>query len=81
MVLQAHGLLEGVAHMTAHPGFVANLPRAEAADERVVVSGQVVTSRSPGTALEFALALVELLYGPQRADEVAKPMLVKGWRA
>jgi 4-methyl-5(b-hydroxyethyl)-thiazole monophosphate biosynthesis len=40
----------------------------------------VVTSRAPGTAIEFALALVALLYGRDKADEVAEPMLVAGRR-
>jgi DJ-1/PfpI family len=32
---------------------------------RVVVDGKLITSRGPGTAFEFALTLVEHLYGPQ----------------
>jgi len=31
----------------------------------VVVDGKVATSRGPGTALPFALALIELLEGPE----------------
>jgi putative intracellular protease/amidase len=45
-------------------------------DARVVVDGTCVTSRGPGTALEFALKLVELLYGEDKAREVAEPMVV-----
>jgi len=40
------------------------------------VDGNLVTSRGPGTALEFALALVEQLYGSEKAKEVAVPMVV-----
>lgn len=47
-----------------------------AAEQRVVVDGNLVTSRGPGTALEFALALVEQLYGNEKAKEVAGPMVV-----
>jgi 4-methyl-5(b-hydroxyethyl)-thiazole monophosphate biosynthesis len=36
-----------------------------------------VTSRGPGTAIEFALKLVELLFGREKAEEVAGPMLVR----
>ncbi len=35
-----------------------------------------ITSRAPGTAMEFALKLVEILYGEQKAKEVAQSMLV-----
>ena len=41
-----------------------------------MVDGKLVTSRGPGTALEFALALVEQLYGSEKAKEVAGPMVV-----
>jgi 4-methyl-5(b-hydroxyethyl)-thiazole monophosphate biosynthesis len=40
------------------------------------VDGNCVTSRGPGTALEFALKLVELLYGEEKAAEVAAPMVM-----
>jgi 4-methyl-5(b-hydroxyethyl)-thiazole monophosphate biosynthesis len=40
------------------------------------VDGTCVTSRGPGTALEFALKLVELLYGKEKAEEVAAPMVM-----
>ena len=33
------------------------------AESRVVVDKQIVTSRGPGTSLEWALCLVEQLYG------------------
>ena len=36
----------------------------------VVVDGKVVTSRGPGTAMEFALALIELLEGPEARRKV-----------
>ena len=42
----------------------------------MVVDGKLITSRGPGTALEFALALVTQLYGEEKANEVAKPMVV-----
>ena len=75
VVLAAKGLLHGLA-ATAHPGFVKNLPDAASANARVVVDGDVITSRGPGTAIEFALALVEKLYGAAKAQEVAGPMVL-----
>lgn len=35
-----------------------------------------MTSRAPGTSIEFALAIIEELYGKEKATEVAAPMLV-----
>ena len=37
------------------------------ADARVVVDHTVVTSRGPGTSMEWALCLVEQLYGVDHA--------------
>jgi 4-methyl-5(b-hydroxyethyl)-thiazole monophosphate biosynthesis len=42
----------------------------------VVVHGRCVTSQGPGTAIEFALTLVALLFDEARAAEVAAPMLI-----
>jgi len=76
VVLQAHGLLEG-KHATCHPNFTSRLADTSKVEDRVVRDGNVVTSRAPGTSLEFALALVELLYGAEKRAQVAAPMLVK----
>ena len=47
-----------------------------AAEQRVVLDGHVLTSRGPGTALEFSLALVQLLFGETKAKKVAGPMVM-----
>lgn len=46
-------------------------------EERVVTDGAVITSRGPGTAIEFALAIVKALFGAEKAAEVAGPMVVQ----
>lgn len=71
---------------TCHPAFAEGLAASigECKDDRVVVTPRngggpgslVVTSRGPGTAIEFSLALVSLLFGPEKAAEVAAPMVV-----
>ena len=75
VVLKHHGLLDQ-RQATCHPNFVSNLENIDLVQARVVVDGTCVTSRGPGTALEFALKLVELLYGKEKADEVAAPMVM-----
>lgn len=73
VALAPHGLLDGVA-ATGHPGFREPLPDQSRVNERVVRDGHCLTSQGPGTALEYALALVEALYGKGKRDEVAAPM-------
>lgn len=73
IALEAAGVLAG-KRATVYPG--NTLPSAEQVEARVVVDGSIITSRGPGTALEFALAVVAALAGPLRAAEIARAMLV-----
>ncbi len=75
VVLQPHGLLSS-RRATCHPFFVDQIEANDAIESRVVVDDTCITSRGPGTALEFALKLVEILYSKKKADEVAAPMVV-----
>jgi len=63
MVLEAAGVLDG-RRATSYPGFLADTGKARIVGDAVVVDGGVITSRGPGTALDFALTLVEELAGP-----------------
>ena len=70
MALHAAGLLEG-KRATSFPGVLDRLPGTHTfINDKVVVDGKVVTSRGPGTAMDFALTLVELLLGKPRRDAV-----------
>ena len=69
-VLLDAGLLEGRRY-TAHFSVAAELPHL-LADERVVADGRILTSRGAGTSVEFALQLVEKLFSPEKAAEVAR---------
>jgi 4-methyl-5(b-hydroxyethyl)-thiazole monophosphate biosynthesis len=62
MVLAAAGVLDG-RRATSYPGILKDADRTTVTGEAVVVDGGVITSRGPGTALDFALALVEALSG------------------
>ena len=75
VVLQHHGLL-GKRKATCYPSFAKQLDNTDAVTSRVVVDDKCITSQGPGTALEFAITLVELLYGKQKAQEVSGPMLI-----
>jgi 4-methyl-5(b-hydroxyethyl)-thiazole monophosphate biosynthesis len=76
VVLAHHGLLNQ-KKATCFPGFVDKLPNQTAVGSRVVVDGNCITSRAPGTALEFSLKLVELLYGVQKSRELGQGMLIQ----
>lgn len=75
IALEAAGVLAG-RRATSYPGH--ELPSAHYSEERVVVDENLVTSRGPGTALEFSLALVEKLAGADVKARLARAMLVLG---
>jgi 4-methyl-5(b-hydroxyethyl)-thiazole monophosphate biosynthesis len=39
-------------------------------DTPVVIDGRVITSRGPGTAMDFTLQLIDVLVGKQKRAEV-----------
>jgi len=73
--LEAKGMLAG-QKATCHPGFSSKLSDQSAVESRVVVDGKLTTSRGPGTAFEFALSLVNQLYGREKMESVAGPMVM-----
>ncbi len=74
MVLAAAGLIKG-RRVTCYPGFEGKLDGASVSKDKVVVDGKVITGNGPGSAIPFALKLVELLRGKAVADELAKGLL------
>jgi len=75
IALSAAGVLKD-RRATCYPGFEDQLGGAKPCDDTVVVDGPIVTSRGPGTAMQFALTVVEQLVGAGSASELRKKMLV-----
>lgn len=75
-VLANAGLLDGKS-ATSYPGIIdaMELKTTKLLQDPVVVDGKIVTSRGPGTAMDFALALIELLLGPEKREEVETPLV------
>ncbi|MGE4295425.1 MAG: DJ-1 family glyoxalase III [Campylobacterales bacterium] len=72
VALKQAGVLSG--EYACYPGYEEQIgPGAQT--DAVVENGNVVTSRGPGTAAEFAFRLVERLCGAQRAQELKRGML------
>ncbi|MGD8311719.1 MAG: DJ-1/PfpI family protein [Gammaproteobacteria bacterium] len=70
-VLAHAGLLDG-RRATSFPGALdaETVPGLDYLEQPVVVDGRIVTSRGPGTAMDFALQLIEILTDRGKRDEV-----------
>lgn len=78
LCLPAHGVGEG-KKVTCYPALKDKLVtngKYHFQEDRVVVDGQLVTSQGPGTAFDFALALVEKLVDKEKRQATATPMLL-----
>ena len=69
--LAAAGVLEG-KKITCYPGALNELKPTnfEITGSAVEIDGNIVTSRGPGTAMDFALSLIEMLEGQSVRDSV-----------
>jgi 4-methyl-5(b-hydroxyethyl)-thiazole monophosphate biosynthesis len=72
LVLMDAGILEG-KQFTAYHSVRAEL--GGGLDERVVVDGNLITSRGAGTAMDFALAIIAQLQGAATAEQVASEIM------
>lgn len=70
-VLAASGVLTG-KRATCYPGHISadNPQQIQLSEDPVVIDGNIITSRGPGTAMDFSLNLIEHLVGKTCRDEV-----------
>jgi len=75
-VLAVAGLLDG-RRATCYPGSLdaKQFPKIRLEQGAVVRDGRVLTSRGPGTAMDFALELIAVLVGEEKRDAVEKDLM------
>ena len=73
-VLGELGMLKG-KRACCYPSFEEKLNCLEVSYEPVVTDGRITTSRGMGTAVRFSLELVSVLYGKEKADEIAESIV------
>lgn len=71
-ILVKAGVLEK-RRATIYPGLERELPYPR--EDRVVVDDNVITSQGPGTAVEFALKIVEILLGQSKAERLKREIV------
>ena len=71
-ILGKLGIVKG-KKATVYPGMEELLKGADVVvDREVVTDGNITTSRGAGTAIPFALRLIEILSGPEMAQKVSR---------
>jgi 4-methyl-5(b-hydroxyethyl)-thiazole monophosphate biosynthesis len=63
-----------------YPGFENKLLGATISEQLAIKSGNIITGRGPGAALNFALEIVNELKGGQLASQLSEGMLVQTWQ-
>jgi 4-methyl-5(b-hydroxyethyl)-thiazole monophosphate biosynthesis len=79
-VLAAAGVLDG-KRVSCYPGAIdaRQFPQVQLTTQAVVSDGNITTSRGPGTAMDFALTLIERLVGKTAREDV-EGKLLRPWR-
>lgn len=74
MVLGHLGILKG-RRATIYEGMEEELTGAECCRNNVVIDGNITTSKGPGTAMIFGLALIKQIKGEQVAEKIRADLL------
>ena len=75
-ILNELGLLKG-RKATCYPGCEDGFPAGVyQEDEDIVIDGNLVTAAGPGQALKFGIKCIKVIAGKDKAQPVAKSMLV-----
>lgn len=80
-ICAAPSVFEGLGFLknrraTSYPGCIGE-EVGQYLEQPVVKDGNVITSRGVGTAIPFALKLIEVLKGAEKADEIASSIIYK----
>lgn len=73
LALDAAGVLKD--EYTCYPGVSDGIKSSHFVEQNIVESGNVLTSRGPGTAICFGLYIVEKLMGKETAEAVKEAMI------
>ena len=72
-----HMCMQMLSLIHIYPSFEQYLDGAECVNAHVVRDGNIITGMGPGAAMEFALAIVDLLAGKEKVGELVEAMCVK----
>jgi len=74
LVLDIAGVLDGKKY-TCYPGIENKIKKGQFIEESVVQDGNLITSRGVGTAIPFALKIIEYLVDDIQSQSIASSIL------
>lgn len=77
LFLTNKNLIDESVLITSFPDTQAEIHHKNYSEDDVVVSGNIITSRGPGTAIDFSLKLIELITDKATAQKVASEICYK----
>lgn len=76
-VLGKNGFLKDKAAV-CYPGMEDGLYCKQVSEDNVCISGNIITSKSAATAMEFSIVLTELLFGKDQCEKIKKSIVYNG---
>ena len=75
-VLANAGLLEN-KKVTSYPGALEqfSIPGMQTSNQPIEQDGNIITSRGPGTAMDFTLHLIEILTSPEKRKQIEQALV------
>jgi len=75
LILAPLGILKN-KNFTCYPGMEEKVKDGKHSEERVIIDGNIITSRSAGTAGEFSIAIIAYLIGEEASKKIAQTVLL-----
>lgn len=76
IVLERAGIIRG-KKVTSYPGFEDELKDVEYIEDNVVKDENIITSRGPALAVDFAIEIIRYLLGEEKVKELKEGILYK----
>lgn len=77
LILDQYKILNKASKITSHPSVKVELMKYDYSDDEVVVDGNIITSRGAGTAIQFALKIIEMVISESKSNAIAKDIVFK----
>ncbi len=75
LILKEFGILRDNTKLTSHPSIETEFNPKNYSNEKIVIHNNIITSRGAGTAIDFSLILVELLFDKVLAKKIANDIV------